>query len=124
MTCSRISNALDSIIDSDTLLVVSSDLSHFLSYAEAVARDRETIDEIINLKPDKLIKTDNRACGKNPLLILTEIARRHHWQPLLLHYSNSGDTAGDRSRVVGYAAMAFFEELSMENKDNIWCAIH
>jgi len=114
----RISNALDSIIDSDTLLVVSSDLSHFLSYSEAVARDRETIDEIINLKPDKLVKTDNRACGKVPILILTEIARRHHWQPLLLHYSNSGDTAGDRSRVVGYAAIAFLGDLSMKKTDN------
>lgn len=114
----QISNALDSIIDIDTLLVVSSDLSHFLSYDEAVVRDRETIDEIVNLNPDKLVKTDNRACGKIPLLILTEIARRHHWHPLLLHYSNSGDTAGDRSRVVGYAAIAFWEDLSMENRDN------
>ena len=115
---SQISNALDSIFDSDTLLVVSSDLSHFLSYADAVVRDRETIDEITNLTPDKLIKTDNRACGKTPILILTELARRHHWQPLLLHYSNSGDTAGDRSRVVGYATVAFFEDLPMEHKDN------
>jgi AmmeMemoRadiSam system protein B/AmmeMemoRadiSam system protein A len=115
---SRISNALDSIIDSGTLLVISSDLSHFLSYADAVARDRETIDEILNLKPDKLIRTDNRACGKMPLLILTELARRYHWTPLLLHYSNSGDTAGDRSRVVGYVTLAFFEKLSRENKDN------
>jgi len=114
----RISNALDSIVDSDTLLIVSSDLSHFLSYAEAVVRDRETISEIVNLKPDKLVKADNRACGKIPLLILTELARRHHWQPLLLHYSNSGDTAGGRSRVVGYAAIAFWGDLSMENKDN------
>jgi len=114
----RISNALDSIIDRDTLLVVSSDLSHFLSYSEAVVRDRETIDEIVNLKPDKLVKTDNRACGKIPLLILTEIARRRHWQPLLLHYSNSGDTAGGRSRVVGYAAIAFLGDLPMENRDN------
>ncbi len=114
----RISNALDSIIDGNTLLVVSSDLSHFLSYADAVVRDRETIDEILNLKPVKLIKTDNRACGKMPLLILTEIARRYRWQPLLLHYSNSGDTAGDRSRVVGYAALAFFEDLSRGGKDN------
>ena len=114
----RISNALDSVIDSSTLLVVSSDLSHFLSYAEAVARDRETIDEIISLKPDKLIETDNRACGKIPLLILTEIARRYHWQPLLLHYSNSGDTAGDRSRVVGYATLAFFETLSRQDGDS------
>jgi len=114
----RLSSALDTIIDGSTLLVVSSDLSHFLSYSEAVVRDRETIDEIVGLKPDKLIKTDNRACGKMPLLILIEIARRHHWQPVLLHYSNSGDTAGDRSRVVGYAAIAFFGDLPMENKDN------
>ena len=90
----RLSNALDSIIDRDTLLVVSSDLSHFLSYSEAVVRDRENIDEIVNLKPNKLVKADNRACGKIPLLILTEIARRQRWQPLLFHYSNSGDTAG------------------------------
>ena len=107
----------------DTLLVVSSDLSHFLSYAEAVVRDRETIDEILNLKPAKLVKTDNRACGKMPLLILTEIARRHHWQPVLLHYSNSGDTAGDRSRVVGYAAIAFFGDQSMENTTQLRCPI-
>ena len=114
----RISNALDSIIEDDTLLVVSSDLSHFLSYGDAAIRDQETIDEILNLKPDKLIKTDNRACGKMPLLILADIARRYHWQPLLLHYSNSGDTAGDRSRVVGYATLAFFEDLSKGSKDN------
>jgi hypothetical protein len=114
----RLSNALDAIMDNRTLLVISSDLSHFLSYADAVARDRETIDEILNLKPDKLIRADNRACGKMPLLILTELARRYHWTPLLLHYSNSGDTAGDRSRVVGYVALAFFEKLSRENKDN------
>ena len=114
----RISDALNSIIARNTLLVVSSDLSHFLPYAQAVVRDRETIDEIISLKPDKLVNTDNRACGKMPLLILTEIARRRHWQPLLLHYSNSGDTAGDRSRVVGYAAIAFFGDLLMKDIDN------
>jgi AmmeMemoRadiSam system protein B/AmmeMemoRadiSam system protein A len=115
---SRISNALDSILDGDTLLVVSSDLSHYLSYTEAVVRDNETIDEIVNLNPDTLTHTDNRACGKVPLLISMELARRHHWQPRLLHYSNSGDTAGDRSRVVGYTAIAFWEDLSMENGDN------
>ena len=115
----RLSDALDSIINPDTLLVVSSDFSHFLPYSEAVVRDRETIGEIINLKSAKLVESDNRACGKMPLLILTEIARCHHWQPVLLHYSNSGDTAGDRSRVVGYAAIAFFGDRPMKNTDNI-----
>jgi AmmeMemoRadiSam system protein B/AmmeMemoRadiSam system protein A len=111
-----LSDALDPIIDSETLLVISSDLSHFLSYGEAVVRDRETIDEILSLKPNKLIRADNRACGRIPLVILTEIARRRCWQPMLLHYSNSGDTAGDRSRVVGYATIAFFGDLPMEKK--------
>ena len=110
----QLSEALNQIIDGDSLLVISSDLSHFLSYPEAIARDRETIDEILNLKPDKLIRTDNRACGKMPILILTDLARRHRWQPVLLHYSNSGDTAGDRTRVVGYATIAFFGDLIME----------
>ena len=110
--------ALDGILDSDTLIVVSSDLSHFLSYAEAAKRDRETINQIMKLNPDKLVKSDNRACGTTPILILMELARRHHWYPLLLHYTNSGDTAGDRSRVVGYAAIAFFGDLSMEKNDS------
>jgi AmmeMemoRadiSam system protein A len=114
----RMSGSLDALVRDDTLLVVSSDLSHFLPYAEAVARDRQTIDEILRLKPDRLSKEDNRACGLVPILILTEIARRRHWQPVLLHYSNSGDTAGDRSRVVGYAAIAFFGDSAMETKEN------
>lgn len=114
----RLSGVLDTLIDKDTLLVVSSDLSHFLPYNEAVIRDRQTIEEIVSLKPDKLIEEDNRACGAMPLLILTEIARRRHWQPVFLHYSNSGDTAGDRTRVVGYAALAYLGDLSMETKDN------
>jgi hypothetical protein len=114
----RLAKAIEQIIDRDTLLVVSSDWSHYLPYAEAVVRDRETMNAILNLKPNKLIGSDNRACGKMPLIILTEIARRHHWQPMLLHYSNSGDTAGDRSRVVGYAAIAYFGDLSMIKNDN------
>jgi AmmeMemoRadiSam system protein A len=44
-----------------------------------------------------------------------QIAHKFGWEPVVLHYSNSGDTAGDRSRVVGYAAIAFFGEASMEN---------
>jgi len=114
----RMSGALDALVHNDTLLVVSSDLSHFLPYAEAVTRDRQTIDEILRLKPDRLSKEDNRACGSVPILILTEVARRRHWQPVLLHYSNSGDTAGDRSRVVGYAAIAFFGDSAMETNEN------
>jgi len=113
-----IARAIDAIIDDQTLLVISSDLSHYLPYKEAMARDQETINEILNVKPDKIKKTDNRACGLSPLLILNQLAQRHHWNPVLLHYANSGDTAGDRSRVVGYATIAYFGDLSMKNAYN------
>ncbi len=111
----QLATAIDPLMDGNTLLVVSSDLSHFLPYRDAVARDRETIDVILNRNPDKLIERENCACGKIPILILLNLARRHAWEPILLHYSNSGDTAGDKDRVVGYAAVAFFGESAMEN---------
>ena len=111
----RISAALDPLIDQNTLLVASSDLSHYLPYQEAVARDRETIKLILNLDAGKLPTRENAACGRIPILVLINMARRHGWKPILLHYSNSGDTAGDRSRVVGYAAIAFYGGSSMQN---------
>jgi len=111
----RVSAALDPLIDQNTLLVASSDLSHYLPYQEAVARDRETIKLILNLDAGKLPTRENAACGRIPILVLINMARRHGWKPILLHYSNSGDTAGDRSRVVGYAAIAFYGGSSMQN---------
>ncbi|MBW2088119.1 MAG: AmmeMemoRadiSam system protein B [Deltaproteobacteria bacterium] len=111
----RVSAALDPLIDQNTLLVVSSDLSHYLSYQEAVARDQETIKMILNLDAGKLLTRENAACGRIPILVAINMARRHGWRPILLHYSNSGDTTGDRSRVVGYAAIAFFGGSSMQN---------
>jgi len=114
----RVSAALDPLIDQNTLLVVSSDLSHYLSYQEAVARDRETIKMILNLEAGKLLTRENAACGRIPILVVINMARRHGWQPMLLHYSNSGDTAGDHSRVVGYAAIAFYGGSPMQNSSN------
>jgi AmmeMemoRadiSam system protein B/AmmeMemoRadiSam system protein A len=115
----QFADALEGIRDANSLLVVSSDLSHFLSYDEAVERDRETIRWITKLSPIKLLKSENRACGSNPISVLIHLARRHQWQPLLLHYSNSGDTSGDRSRVVGYAAIAFFGDQRMQENTEI-----
>ena len=108
--------ALSALLDDNTLLVVSSDLSHFLDYSDAVSMDRETVSGIISLDPAMLVNKANRACGLAPLLILMEIANRNHWQPVLLHYSNSGDTAGSRSRVVGYTTIAFFGDQLMEKQ--------
>jgi len=104
----RLASAIEPLVDQNTLLVVSSDLSHFLPYDEAVLKDKETVNMILNLEHEKLSNSYDRACGRAGISILLSIARRHGWEPVLLHYSNSGDTAGDRARVVGYAAIAFY----------------
>ena len=111
----KVTAVFDPLLDQTTLLVASSDLSHYLPYQAAVARDRETINMILNLNVDELLERENAACGKSPILVVINMARRHNWHPVLLHYSNSGDTAGDRSKVVGYAAIAFYGGLSMKN---------
>jgi len=111
-----ITDAVDPLIDDDTLVVVSSDLSHFLPYAQAKNRDSQTIQLIVNFKSQEISKRDKIACGKNPILVLLDLASRRHWTPVLLHYANSGDTGGGRSSVVGYASIAFFEGEPMTEK--------
>lgn len=102
-----VAEGLASLVAPDTLLMVSTDLSHHLDYEAAVARDRATIDSILNMQPSGL--DAHAACGQSPVRALLHLAQWNKWQPRLLSYQNSGDTAGDRSRVVGYAAIAFYE---------------
>lgn len=90
----------------ETVVVVSSDLSHYLSYDEANAIDAVTVDQILSL--DGPI-THEQACGATPANGLLVAAARHGLTPRLLGRCNSGDTAGDKRRVVGYAAVAFDE---------------
>jgi MEMO1 family protein len=91
----------------ETLIVISSDLSHYHAYADAQRRDRHTADEISHLH---LLVDHDQACGATPINGLIELAMRRGLQPKLLDLRNSGDTAGDRSRVVGYASFAFTED--------------
>ena len=109
----RLATALLPWVDRETLVVVSSDLSHFLPYAEAHAKDRKTIDAILARDRRVLVQDANSACGAHALAILLAMADRFGWRPVLLNYLNSGDTAGDRTRVVGYAAIAFFGDPPM-----------
>jgi len=93
----------------ETLIVISSDLSHYLPYATAQRVDQETVQAILNLQQP--IPHD-RACGGTPISGLILAARLHHLTPHLLDMRNSGDTAGTRDQVVGYASFAFTEEHS------------
>jgi hypothetical protein len=92
----------------ETLIIISSDLSHYLPYPEAQHKDRATVDRILRLDP---LDEFEQACGALPINGMIEVARRRGLRPSLLDLRNSGDTAADRSRVVGYAALAFAEPL-------------
>lgn len=90
----------------ETLIVVSSDLSHYLPYADARDADRATCEAILGLSADL---DHEQACGATPVSGLALAAAHRGAKPELLDLRNSGDTAGDRSRVVGYAAFAYYE---------------
>ncbi len=90
----------------ETLIVISTDLSHFLPYAAAQRIDQQTAQMILQFKPHI---NHAQACGGTPLNGLMLAAQRHGLTPELLDLRNSGDTAGDAQRVVGYAAFALYE---------------
>lgn len=92
--------------EDDTLIVVSSDMSHYLPYDAARARDRGTAEAIMHLEA-RLVPEE--ACGCAPINGLLRTARSRGLVPEQIDLRNSGDTAGDRGRVVGYGAFAFHE---------------
>ena len=94
----------------ETLIVISSDLSHFHTYREAQAIDGETARHILAL--DQLTSFD-QACGALPINGLLAVARKRGLKIERLAQCNSGDTAGDKSRVVGYASFALFEPVAV-----------
>jgi MEMO1 family protein len=91
--------------EAGTLVVVSSDLSHYLPYEEARRRDEETARAIERLDPSTLIPES--ACGHTAVQALLMVTRRRGLAAVRLDLRNSGDTAGDRRSVVGYGAFAF-----------------
>lgn len=90
----------------ETLIVISSDLSHFHTYQEARAIDAATAEQILAL--DQLTSFD-QACGALPINGLLAVARRRGLTIERVAQCNSGDTAGDKARVVGYASFALHE---------------
>jgi AmmeMemoRadiSam system protein B len=91
----------------ETLIVVSSDLSHYLPYDLARRMDSSTAQSILNMQTGI---THDHACGATPINGLLLAAQHFHLTPHLLDLRNSGDTAGSKDGVVGYAAFAFEEK--------------
>lgn len=86
----------------ETLIVISSDLSHYHNYATAQSMNRATSNAIEQLQPDDIHY--DMACGRNPVNGLLEVARIKGLHAKTLDLRNSGDTAGSKDRVVGYGA--------------------
>ena len=91
----------------DLLIVISSDLSHYHDYTTAQSLDHRTSAAIETLQGDRIGYND--ACGCNPIKGLLHVARQRGWHAHTIDLRNSGDTAGDKSRVVGYGAYVFSE---------------
>ncbi len=89
----------------ETLIVVSSDLSHYLDYDSARAIDDATSRAIEDLRPERI--DYEGACGRIPVQGLLLTARDHGLEATTVDLRNSGDTAGPRDGVVGYGAYLF-----------------
>jgi len=92
-------------VGANDLIVVSNDLSHFYPYDRARQLDLSLLEAL--LAGDEAGVLAGEACGRAPVATLMGVARRKGWSPHLLDYRNSGDTAGEKWQVVGYASVAY-----------------
>jgi MEMO1 family protein len=103
----QVARALAAILDDKTVVLASSDLSHYHSYDAARKLDGRCVKAICDLNLDQM--KEQEACGKLPILTLMHLARLKDWKTRLLDSRNSGDVSGEKDRVVGYTAIAFYE---------------
>ncbi|ARJ67104.1 extradiol dioxygenase [Magnetospirillum sp. ME-1] len=105
----------------ETLIVISTDLSHYLPYDQCRGTDARTVAAIEHMDPAAISREG--ACGRLPVGGLLTTARRRALEIVTLDVRNSGDTAGPKDRVVGYGSWALFEtEESMTEADEIKAA--
>jgi AmmeMemoRadiSam system protein B len=105
-TTEEVAEVIDALWGEDeTVILVSSDLSHYLDYATACRVDKRTARAIEELRPEDLRPED--ACGGAAVGGLLVAARRRGLTARTVDLRNSGDTAGPRDQVVGYGSFAF-----------------
>ena len=105
-TAEEVGEVLDALWGGpETLIVISSDLSHYHDYDSARRLDRATSQAIETLRPQDI--GYDQACGRIPVNGLLVVAKRRGLHATTLDLRNSGDTAGSRDRVVGYGAWVF-----------------
>ncbi len=105
----ELADALTGIIDDKTVVIASSDLSHYLLYDQAVRIDK-IANESVPALDIKRFEQFGDACGKTAILTVMHIAKKKTWKGKFLDYRNSGDTAGPKTQVVGYGCYAFYDK--------------
>ncbi len=114
--CQKLAVVLDGLIGSrqDVLVVASSDMSHYFDYETANQMDALTLGAISEEDPPKLwngcLSRRMEMCGFVPVTTVLLYAKERGLKVSVLKHANSGDTAGDKSRVVGYSSVIFYED--------------
>ena len=115
-----LSDALYDVVDKDTLLIISADLSHYHSYDKAVELDTSGISAIEKLDSDGFAQQINNGTTEidAPISALAMImfANRSGAKAAVLKYANSGDVTVDKSKVVGYSSILIYAPLEAEKK--------
>jgi len=105
--------AIINLLDEDTILVISTDLSHYYSKEEAQKIDQKCLESIQNLE----FNSECEACGEIPLKLLFAIGQQMDWQAQILKHSDSGDVTGDE-KVVGYVSAILTGKINNSSEKN------
>ncbi len=100
-----VADVVEPLLDDETMLLISSDLSHYHDYETARRLDAETAQAIERFDADALGRES--ACGRTGIQAALHVANRRGYRMQILDLRNSGDTAGPHDRVVGYGTFAF-----------------
>jgi MEMO1 family protein len=132
-TCQMVASLLNELIGSreDVLIIASSDMSHYFPYDKANQMDESALKAIKELNVENLwngcfLNRDMEMCGIMPVLTVLLYAKERGLQAEVLKHANSGDTTGDKSKVVGYSSVIFYGHtkpsvlsLSPEDKEEL-----
>lgn len=111
----KIADMLLKYDDNETLYIFSIDLSHYYPYEEAVKLDTFCLSSLISFNYNNIKKCTTD--GNSVLLILLQIAIKKNLDISLIDYKNSGDTAGNKERVVGYGSVVIHEKIPLNNNE-------
>ena len=103
-----VTKIIDLGVDDRTMVVASSDLSHYQPLMAAKKLDERTIGAVLTQDEEKIYREAD-ACGIWPILTINRLAKKYGWQPKLIDYRTSADVTDDKSSVVGYGCVGYFE---------------